>query len=225
MDKDRVLLRMPATWAAIQAAKQLEAAGIACHLTLVYRCGCRRVRAVASVAGVASLLMLLGLCACRLGAPHSVAAPHLPLPRLPPATRPPTCPQLCAGRGCGAGGVQRGAAQRGAPARLVQPQPRRAARRQRAPTLAPGCPLGRSIGRCLARMPACRLPRKRDTAPPHTSAACRCPAGADRGVGHGARRLRRPAGQPGAAAGGAHLQLCAGVWGEGGRGCRWVGRV
>lgn len=38
VDKDRVLLRMPATWAAIQAAKQLEADGIACHLVLVYRC-------------------------------------------------------------------------------------------------------------------------------------------------------------------------------------------
>lgn len=37
VDQDRVLLRMPATWAAIQACKQLEAEGIACHLVLVYR--------------------------------------------------------------------------------------------------------------------------------------------------------------------------------------------
>lgn len=37
VDKERVLLRMPATWAAIQAGKQLEAEGIACHLVLVYR--------------------------------------------------------------------------------------------------------------------------------------------------------------------------------------------
>ncbi|KAL4856616.1 putative transaldolase [Chlorella vulgaris] len=36
VDKERVLLRMPATWAAIQAGKQLEAEGIACHLVLVY---------------------------------------------------------------------------------------------------------------------------------------------------------------------------------------------
>lgn len=36
VDRDRVLLRMPATWAAIQAGKQLEAEGIACHLVLVY---------------------------------------------------------------------------------------------------------------------------------------------------------------------------------------------
>lgn len=37
VDKERVLLRMPATWPAIVAAKQLEAEGIACHLVLVYR--------------------------------------------------------------------------------------------------------------------------------------------------------------------------------------------
>ncbi|KAL4446251.1 hypothetical protein ABPG77_003058 [Micractinium sp. CCAP 211/92] len=36
VDKDRVLLRMPATWPAIVAAKKLEAEGIACHLVLVY---------------------------------------------------------------------------------------------------------------------------------------------------------------------------------------------
>lgn len=37
VERDRVLLRMPATWAAIQAGKQLETEGIACHLVLVYR--------------------------------------------------------------------------------------------------------------------------------------------------------------------------------------------
>ncbi len=37
VDKERVLLRMPATWAAIQAGKQLELEGVACHLVLVYR--------------------------------------------------------------------------------------------------------------------------------------------------------------------------------------------
>ncbi|PSC70606.1 putative transaldolase [Micractinium conductrix] len=36
VERERVLLRMPATWAAIQAGKQLEAEGIACHLVLVY---------------------------------------------------------------------------------------------------------------------------------------------------------------------------------------------
>ena len=35
---DRVLLRMPATWQGIQAARQLEAEGINTHLVLVYRC-------------------------------------------------------------------------------------------------------------------------------------------------------------------------------------------
>ena len=34
--RDRVLLRMPATWAAVQAARTLEAEGIACHMVLVY---------------------------------------------------------------------------------------------------------------------------------------------------------------------------------------------
>eukprot|EP00887_Chlorella_sp_A99_P006023 scaffold27.g6023.t1 len=34
--RDRVILRLPATWAGIQAAKQLEACGIATHLVLVY---------------------------------------------------------------------------------------------------------------------------------------------------------------------------------------------
>jgi len=34
--KDRVLLRIPATWAGIQAAKTLENEGIATHLTLIY---------------------------------------------------------------------------------------------------------------------------------------------------------------------------------------------
>jgi len=38
--KDRYLLRIPATWEGIQAAKQLEDAGIATHLVLVYRYGC-----------------------------------------------------------------------------------------------------------------------------------------------------------------------------------------
>ena len=36
---DRILIRLPATWAAIQAAKQLELDGIATHVVLVYRCG------------------------------------------------------------------------------------------------------------------------------------------------------------------------------------------
>ena len=30
-------MRLPASWAGIQAAKQLEEQGIACHLILVYR--------------------------------------------------------------------------------------------------------------------------------------------------------------------------------------------
>lgn len=34
--EDRIVLRMPATWQAVQAAKALEADGIACHLVLVY---------------------------------------------------------------------------------------------------------------------------------------------------------------------------------------------
>ena len=37
VSQDRVLLRMPATWAAVKAGKQLEGEGIACHLVLVYR--------------------------------------------------------------------------------------------------------------------------------------------------------------------------------------------
>ncbi len=35
--RDRVVLRIPATWQGIQAAKVLEGEGIACHLVLVYR--------------------------------------------------------------------------------------------------------------------------------------------------------------------------------------------
>lgn len=35
---NRFLLRIPATWEGIQAAKQLEAEGVATHLVLVYRC-------------------------------------------------------------------------------------------------------------------------------------------------------------------------------------------
>ena len=34
---DKVLMRLPASWAGIQAAQQLEADGIATHLILVYR--------------------------------------------------------------------------------------------------------------------------------------------------------------------------------------------
>ncbi len=33
---ERVLVRMPATWAAVTAARALEAEGISCHLVLVY---------------------------------------------------------------------------------------------------------------------------------------------------------------------------------------------
>lgn len=36
--RDRVLVRVPATWEGIQAAKALEAQGVATHLILVYRC-------------------------------------------------------------------------------------------------------------------------------------------------------------------------------------------
>ena len=35
---DKFLMRLPATWQGIQAAKQLESEGIAAHVTLVYRC-------------------------------------------------------------------------------------------------------------------------------------------------------------------------------------------
>ena len=35
--RDRVLVRVPATWEGIQAAKALEAQGVATHLILVYR--------------------------------------------------------------------------------------------------------------------------------------------------------------------------------------------
>lgn len=35
---DKILMRLPATWQGIQAAKQLESEGIAAHVTLVYRC-------------------------------------------------------------------------------------------------------------------------------------------------------------------------------------------
>ena len=35
--QDRVLVRVPATWEGIQAAKALEAQGVATHLILVYR--------------------------------------------------------------------------------------------------------------------------------------------------------------------------------------------
>jgi transaldolase len=49
--KDRVLLRMPATWAAIQAGKQLEVEGIACHLVLVYRWVVRKLEWVGGWAG------------------------------------------------------------------------------------------------------------------------------------------------------------------------------
>lgn len=34
---DRILIRLPATWQGIQAAKQLESEGIAAHVTLIYR--------------------------------------------------------------------------------------------------------------------------------------------------------------------------------------------
>ena len=35
--QSRILMRIPATWEGLQAAKQLEAQGIACHAILVYR--------------------------------------------------------------------------------------------------------------------------------------------------------------------------------------------
>ena len=37
VSSDRILIRLPATWQGIQAAKQLEAEGIASHVTLIYR--------------------------------------------------------------------------------------------------------------------------------------------------------------------------------------------
>lgn len=45
---ERVLIRIPATWEGIQAAKALEAQGVATHLILVYRCGAPRARAAGS---------------------------------------------------------------------------------------------------------------------------------------------------------------------------------
>lgn len=35
---DKIIVRIPATWEGIQAAKKLEAEGIATHIILVYRC-------------------------------------------------------------------------------------------------------------------------------------------------------------------------------------------
>lgn len=37
ISSDRILIRLPATWQGIQAAKKLEAEGIAAHVTLIYR--------------------------------------------------------------------------------------------------------------------------------------------------------------------------------------------
>ena len=37
MGVDRFLVRIPGSWEGIQAVKQLEADGIPCHVTLVYR--------------------------------------------------------------------------------------------------------------------------------------------------------------------------------------------
>ncbi len=37
ISSDRILIRLPATWQGIQAAKQLEQEGIASHVTLIYR--------------------------------------------------------------------------------------------------------------------------------------------------------------------------------------------
>ena len=37
VSSDRILIRLPATWQGIQAAKQLESEGIAAHVTLIYR--------------------------------------------------------------------------------------------------------------------------------------------------------------------------------------------
>jgi len=39
ISSDRILIRLPATWQGIQAAKQLEQEGIAAHVTLIYRFG------------------------------------------------------------------------------------------------------------------------------------------------------------------------------------------
>lgn len=36
--RDKYLLRIPATWEGIQAAKTLEAEGAATHIIMVYRC-------------------------------------------------------------------------------------------------------------------------------------------------------------------------------------------
>ncbi len=49
LSEDRYLLRIPATWEGIQAAKQLEDAGIATHLVLVYRCLLGLLEAILSV--------------------------------------------------------------------------------------------------------------------------------------------------------------------------------
>lgn len=34
----KLLFRLPATWAGVQAAKELEAQGLATHVSMVYRC-------------------------------------------------------------------------------------------------------------------------------------------------------------------------------------------
>lgn len=52
--KDRILLRMPATWEAIQAAKTLEAEGVQCHLVCIFSF----VQAVAAAQAGASVLQI-----------------------------------------------------------------------------------------------------------------------------------------------------------------------
>ena len=52
--KDRIVLRMPATWEAIQAAKVLESEGVSCHLVCIFSF----VQAVAAAQSGASVLQI-----------------------------------------------------------------------------------------------------------------------------------------------------------------------
>lgn len=67
MPLERVLIRIPATWEGIQAAKALEAQGVATHLILVYRRG--RAHAPPGAAALGPVFAVVAVMRCGLVCP------------------------------------------------------------------------------------------------------------------------------------------------------------
>lgn len=95
VSSDRILIRLPATWQGIQAAKQLESEGIAAHVTLIYRSATSRSLMIDSLPLYSSMLVPVVRQFGAIGSIGSATGPAM--------AQYPTCctaVQLCSGTGC-----------------------------------------------------------------------------------------------------------------------------